>query len=456
MKLSTALRVRETPTLAIAGAGGKTSTMLCLAVELESAHRSVLCSSTTHFGFWQVQAQDSVLQFSDEEMPALPAELPDGIVFITGDAHGSDRLRGLNEVQITRLHQIAVERQMPLLIEADGARQRALKAPAEHEPAIPPWVDHVVLCAGLSGLGKPLTGETVHRPEHFSRLTGLAQGETITPEGLSRMLAHPQGGLKNIPPTARRSLLLNQVDTEALQAQAYQIARQVQQAFHSVIIAALPRLGDQAMTIDQIRHASPVIHAVHEPVAGIVLAAGGATRYGELKQVVVWNDHPLVWYSAQAALAAGLSPVIVVTGAGAERVSAALSGLPVRLVHNPDWEAGQSTSLQAGLRVLPATVGGAVFLLADQPNGSAGLIQALVEAHCRSLAPIVAPLIDGQRGNPVLFDQTTFADLMRIRGDQGGRSLFSRTPVEYIPWHDRSVLLDIDEPGDLAKLDLER
>jgi molybdenum cofactor cytidylyltransferase len=72
----------------------------------------------------------------------------------------------------------------------------------------------------------------------------------------------------------------------------------------------------------------------------------------------------------------------------------------------------------------------------------------MVEAHQSSLSPIIAPQIDGQRGNPVLFDADTFPELLAIEGDVGGRVLFSHHPVEWVLWHDSRVLIDIDSPED--------
>jgi molybdenum cofactor cytidylyltransferase len=72
--------------------------------------------------------------------------------------------------------------------------------------------------------------------------------------------------------------------------------------------------------------------------------------------------------------------------------------------------------------------------------------------HCGSLAPIIAPLVSGQRSNPVLFDRDTFGDLLALEGDQGGRALFSRYPVQWLPWHDVNLLLDIDTPEDYQRL----
>lgn len=91
-------------------------------------------------------------------------------------------------------------------------------------------------------------------------------------------------------------------------------------------------------------------------------------------------------------------------------------------------------------------------MLADQPHTPVELIASLVEAHAGTLSPLVAPLVQGQRANPVLFDRATFPDLLSISGDQGGRVLFSRYPIQWVPWHDPAVLQDIDTPEDYQRL----
>ncbi|MCX6037982.1 MAG: NTP transferase domain-containing protein, partial [Chloroflexi bacterium] len=97
-------------------------------------------------------------------------------------------------------------------------------------------------------------------------------------------------------------------------------------------------------------------------------------------------------------------------------------------------------------------VGAAIFLLADQPQITPTVIRALSEEHARTLAPIVAPLVGGQRANPVLFDRVTFPDLMALSGDGGGRAIFSQYPVNYLTWHDESLLSDVDTPEEYKKL----
>ena len=144
--------------------------------------------------------------------------------------------------------------------------------------------------------------------------------------------------------------------------------------------------------------------------------------------------------------------VVIVAGAHTSEIRAAVADLPVTVIHNPDWEAGQSTSLRCGLRALPDTIGSAVFLLADQPQIPIELVKALQDQHAQSLSPIVAPLIDERRGNPVLFDRVTFADLQSITGDVGGRAVFAKHPITYVPWHDANLLLDVDTPEDYQRL----
>ncbi|NTU56648.1 MAG: NTP transferase domain-containing protein, partial [Anaerolineales bacterium] len=96
--------------------------------------------------------------------------------------------------------------------------------------------------------------------------------------------------------------------------------------------------------------------------------------------------------------------------------------------------------------------GGAVFLLSDQPQVTTTVIRALTEKHAEGLYPVVAPMVIDRRGNPVLFDRVTFPDLTAIEGDTGGRAIFHKHRVEYIPWHDEGLLLDVDTPEQYERL----
>lgn len=446
LNLSRALRIRRCNCLAFTGAGGKTSAMFSLARQLSPP---VFVTTTTHLAVEQAQLADQhIILRSAAEWPF--DEIPDKVLLFTGPAASTGRLGGLQAEALEKVRSEASRWQAPLLIEADGSRRLPLKAPAEHEPAIPDFVDIVVVTAGLSGLGKPLDETSVHRSGHFAGLSGLKIGERITADALAKVLLHPQGGLKGIPSPARRVALLNQADTASLQSQARGLAERLLPVYQSVVTASLhPQQGTTG--------AHPVVFSAVEPVAGVILAAGAAERFRSPKQLLDWQGEPLVRHVARTALQAGLEAVVVVTGAHSALVEAALQELlrqenRLKLVNNPDWAQGQGTSVRSGVLALPPGCGAAILLLVDQPQTPPTLLRALRDAHSTSLAPVIAPLVQGERANPVLFDQDTFAELARLAGEEGGRALFKRFPPLWLPWFDHSQAMDIDTPEEYQRL----
>ncbi len=427
LTLSKALRLSSDPRLAFVGAGGKTTAIFQLARQLT---KPVIVTATTHLGTWQIDLADRhVIVETPGQIESLDLSQNE-VILITSSAEG-DRLIPISSDLLNWLRARCDQDHSPLLIEADGSRQKPLKAPAEHEPPLPEFVDTVVVVAGLSALGKPLTAEWVHRPEIFQQLCNAPGGDPITSEMLACVLTNPNGGLKNIPHAARRVALLNQADTPDIQSRASALANLLLPTYNTVLIGSLQQ---------------ETIFLAREPTAGILLAAGESRRFGQPKQLLAWRGQSFIQAVARAGLAAGLDPLIVVTGSNAEQVEQALVDLPVQIVRNREWQAGQSSSIRAGLEALPSETGAAIFLLADQPQVTPTIIRALVGQHATDLAPILAPLIIDRRGNPVLFDRVTFPDLLKLKGDVGGRAIFSKYNVAYLPWHDDSLLLDVDTP----------
>lgn len=185
-------------------------------------------------------------------------------------------------------------------------------------------------------------------------------------------------------------------------------------------------------------------------IAGIILAAGGSKRMGQPKLLLEWHGAPLIHWVAKTALAAGCSPLIVVTGANAAAVTHSLAGLPVVLAHNPDWEQGQSTSVRTGVNALPPEIDAAIIFLADQPQIPMSVVQELMRTYREDEppSPILITTSAGKRGNPVLFERALFQPLTRLKGDAGARSIFAQYPIHLIPFDDPDLLLDVDSPED--------
>jgi len=191
-------------------------------------------------------------------------------------------------------------------------------------------------------------------------------------------------------------------------------------------------------------------------IAALVLAAGQSRRMGTLNKLLIGIDgKPMVRRVAEAAAASAASPLIVVTGHEREKVEAALAGLTLSCVANPDYALGLSTSLKRGLAALPADVDGAVICLGDMPMVSADTINRLIGAfNPVEGRAVCVPTRRGKRGNPVLLARRLFADLNGVSGDVGAREIIAAHPelVAEVEMESDAVLTDIDTPQALAKL----
>lgn len=187
-------------------------------------------------------------------------------------------------------------------------------------------------------------------------------------------------------------------------------------------------------------------------IAGIILAAGASSRMGQPKVLLEWQGETLIHRVARTALSARLEPVIVVAGALSPQIEQALPHLDIKLVANPNWSAGQSTSVRAGIQALPQDTQAVVFLLGDQPFVTVELIQKLIETYQKTRPEILAPFVNQKRINPVIFDRSVFPHLLELQGDAGARSLFAQFPPAVMPWNDERAGFDIDTPEDYEKL----
>ncbi len=192
-------------------------------------------------------------------------------------------------------------------------------------------------------------------------------------------------------------------------------------------------------------------------IAGIVLASGMSRRFGASNKLLArFGGQSVISCTVQAYIDADLAPLLVVVGYQAEEIVEALDGRPIQAVPNPDFLQGQSRSLRHSLLALPEGTAAAVIGVGDQPLLRPETIHSLIDEYLRSHAPLVFPRYAGRRGNPVLFDRRLFPELLRVEGDQGGRSVIQRYLVEaaFVDVIDARSGADIDTEDDLVQLEI--
>jgi molybdenum cofactor cytidylyltransferase len=184
-------------------------------------------------------------------------------------------------------------------------------------------------------------------------------------------------------------------------------------------------------------------------VAGIILAAGSSSRMGRNKLLLELDGKPILCHAVDQALGAGLSEIVVVTGHQASKVRAALGNRPVKVIEAREHRLGMSASLKAGIRALSPKAEAALVMLGDMPQVSAALIRRLIGAYNPTESrSIVLPTVAGKRGNPVLFDQRYFAEMLAVEGDVGARHLIGAhdDQVAEVAVEDAGIFTDVDTP----------
>ena len=167
------------------------------------------------------------------------------------------------------------------------------------------------------------------------------------------------------------------------------------------------------------------------------------------------SGRPLVRYTAERILESRVEQVIVVVRPDSAAIRDALRGLDVQFVESVDASTGMSASLAAGLAALPGDAEAVLIALGDQPGVSPEVIDRLIATWRAAGQPIVVPVYEGVRGHPVLFSRDVFAELLAVRGDQGGREVIAQDAARVAEVYvEGSVPVDVDVREDLSRLNL--
>jgi molybdenum cofactor cytidylyltransferase len=162
-----------------------------------------------------------------------------------------------------------------------------------------------------------------------------------------------------------------------------------------------------------------------------LLAAGGSSRLGKPKQLLLYNGKTLLQYGIESAIDTGTKPIIVVLGANADQLIRDINDKEVQVVVNKIWYEGMASSIRCGLQKLleitPA-VEAVIFMVCDQPFVTANLLENLVAKYKDARKPVIASSYKNGIGTPALFDKTIFAALLALKGDTGAKRIMKENP----------------------------
>lgn len=189
-------------------------------------------------------------------------------------------------------------------------------------------------------------------------------------------------------------------------------------------------------------------------VSAILLAAGEARRFGEPKLLLPLSEKTVLECSVETLLNSPVAEVIVVLGHKAEEIAKKVDLSRAKVIVNPDYQQGMSSSLKKGLSAVNKKATGVLIALADQPLVEEKVLQDLIAAFRRQEKGILIPTYRGERGHPVLFSIKYKEELLQLEGDKGGREIINHHPEDVLEVEvdSPSILLDIDTREDYREL----
>lgn len=434
MKLYQAFGVLRGDVVAFVGAGGKTAALVGLGYELMELGWRVLATTTTSLDEEHLGLMPYAMRYHNNPRVLSQALTDHRFVFLYEGIRSNRAFAPKLDWTPQLLDTVDSD---VLLVEADTANGLGWKCPYPDEPSIPREASLVVTMLSMSVVDKPLNDKTVYNAQAMTAKYGFAPNTAIHAPWLGQVLRDEEMGLKNVPDKARVVAFVNQTPLKGYARQrAQMIAR-----------AALKSPRFEGVAIGAVRAEEPV-YEVQRAVGAVVLAGGMSARMGYPKMLLPWLDGKTVLENiVEQLMRSKLDHIIVVAGHYYQPIKRLLARYDVQLVYNRAYRlGGMLSSVQAGLRAMPAGIKTALLTLGDQPQLEPRVLYRLLKAYAHNPHSIVVPSYQMRRGHPYLVHEKHWADILALPATKTMRDfLHEQQPnILHVDVGSASILQDMD------------
>lgn len=396
------LNLKNKYMITFVGGGGKTSLMFSLAYNLKQ-FGSVLVTTTTRILFDGENRYDNLVMLDKNKDDLFNPK--EGITLL-GDSVEHGKVVGVSKKLLDDLYDKKLYDF--ILIEADGAKEKPIKACKEGEPIIPSKTNINIGVIGVEALDKTVD-EICFRKDIFKNITGYNLEDIIDDKCIINLINQDKGLFKETPKDCKRFFVVNKCDDENTQTRANCLLRKVMKLTNVSRVFLSSTYNN-------------IFSREYFNVSGIVMASGLSRRMGQNKLLMNVNGKPMIENIVEQCTLSHLKNVLVVYSK--EEVKNIIKNYDVTLCYNSRSEVGQSESIKIGVeKSSEYNVEGYMFLVGDQPFLKSETINKLLSKFENS---IVIPVYSGKNSSPVTFPSYLKEKFFSLKNDNGGREIIKQ------------------------------